>query len=389
MSELADPSVLDVEPPRSVPFVDIAADYRVHRYAIDQAVGAVLERGDFILGAATDDFEREFAAYCGTAHAVGVDSGFSALELILRAFDIGPGDEVITTANTFYSTVRAIEATGATPVLIDADPALRVMDPRLIEAALTTRTRALLPVHLYGHPVDMDAVNEIAHAHGLFVFEDACQAHGAWHRGRRAGSLGDAAAFSFYPSKNLGAAGDAGIVVTDRPDIAERVRRSRSLGSAVKGEHHAGGFNRRLDTLQAAVLRVKLPHLDVANEKRRVLASQYRAVLGDLGLGLPRTADWGDHVYHLFVIETPDRDRLAHELADRGIATGVHYPVPIHLQPAFASLGHGLGDFPVAEHLSRRILSLPMHPHMTHDDVEFVGDAVRASLLAPTRPTAT
>ncbi len=362
---------------KGVPFVDLSAEHQPINDEIRAAVNAVIDRGDFILGEATARFESDFASYCGTAHALGVDSGFSALELILRAFGIGPGDEVITVANTFYSTVRPIEVVGATPVLVDADPELRNIDPNLIESAITASTKAILPVHLYGHPADMAPIRELADAHGLHVFEDACQAHGSLYRGARAGSLSDAAAFSFYPSKNLGAFGDAGIVVTDNPDVADRIRALRNLGSVVKYQHEGDGFNRRLDTIQAAVLGVKLRHLDGHNQARREAASYYRDALAELDVALPTVAEWAEPVYHLYVIETANRDALAHALGERGIQTGIHYPVAIHLQPAFRSLGYQAGDFPVSEELAGRILSLPMHPNLACSDVAVVADAVR------------
>ena len=364
---------------REVAFVDLVAAHHDHREEILAAMFGVMERGDFVLGQDLAELEREFSAYCGSAHAVGVDSGFSALELILRAFDIGPGDEVITPVNTFHATVRAIEATGARPVLVDADPISRNIDPSLIEPAITTSTRAILPVHLYGQPADMKPINELARSHGLYVFEDACQAHGSAHHDARAGALADAAAFSFYPTKNLGAFGDAGMVVTRHDEIADRLRRLRNLGSSSKNQHDERGYNRRLDTLQAAVLRVKLRYLDAANEARRRVAQWYEEALGDLDLTLPRIATWALPVFHLYVIEADDRDTLADDLAEQGVHTGIHYPVPIHLQPAFRSLGLGPGTFPVSEVLAGRILSLPMHPSMVPDEVDHVAEAIRRS----------
>lgn len=369
-----------VDGTRVVAFVDLVANTSSIREEILEAMHSVVERGEFILGEDTERFEREFATYCGAAHAIGVDSGFSALELILRAFDVGPGDEVITSANTFHSTVRAIEASGARPVLVDADPISRNLDPKLVEPAITRATRAILPVHLYGQPADMRTIHDIAQAHGLLVFEDACQAHGSRHHGARVGSLGDAAAFSFYPTKNLGAFGDAGMVVTNREDIDDRIRRLRNLGSMVKHQHDERGFNRRLDTLQSAVLRVKLRHLDDANQARREVAGWYQEALSGIDVTVPHVASWAEHVFHLYVIEAVDRDGLARDLTGRGIQTGIHYPVPIHLQPTFRSLEYGPGDFPVSEELADRILSLPMHPMLTPDDVTYVAEAIRRSL---------
>jgi dTDP-4-amino-4,6-dideoxygalactose transaminase len=362
-----------------VAFVDLVAADGAIREEIVAAMLGVINRGDFVLGDDIERFEQEFASHCGASHAIGVDSGFSALELILRAFDLGPGDEVITPANTFHSTVRAIEACGARPVLVDCDPVSRNLDPSLLERAITKATRAILPVHLYGHPADMATITEVAEAHGLLVFEDACQAHGSRHRGARAGSLSDAAAFSFYPTKNLGAFGDAGMVVTRHARVDDRIRSLRNLGSKVKNQHDERGFNRRLDTLQAAILRVKLRRLDEANQARQRVAGWYEEALGDLDIALPQIADWAEHVFHLYVIESARRDALARDLQGRRIQTGIHYPVPIHLQPAFRSLGYTKGSFPESEALADRILSLPMHPAMTRDEVDLVAQAVRQS----------
>lgn len=362
-------------------FVDLDTEHETHRRDIDTAIAAVIDSGAFILGPEVERFERNFATYCTTGHAVGVDSGFSALELLLLAHGIGAGDEVITSANTFHSTVRAIEATGATPVLVDAEPRYRNIDPEAIAAAVTPATRAVLPVHLYGHPADMAAIGSVAADHDLVVLEDACQAHGARCHGRRAGSLGDGAAFSFYPAKNLGALGDGGMAVTDHDTVDHRLRLLRNLGSEVKYHHEISGFNRRLDTIHAAVLDVKLGHLDDANRARRLVAERYRdALAGVPGLGLPAEADWAEAVYHLYVVETADRTALAEDLAAAGIPTGIHYPVPIHLQPAFAHLGHAAGAFPVAEALADTVLSLPMHPYLSEDQVARVAEVVSGSL---------
>jgi len=365
---------------RSVPFVDLHADYEALAEQIDAAIAGVLERSDFVLGSAVEEFEGSFAAYCEVDHAVGVDSGLSALELILKAYGIGPGDEVITPANTFISTAFAIDLCGARPVLVDIDPVSQNIDPGQVEAAITPATRAIMPVHLYGRPADMDAINSIAREHDLWVFEDACQAHGARYRGRRAGGLGDAAAFSFYPSKNLGAFGDGGMVVTRTPETAERIRMLRNLGTRSRNFHEIKGSNHRLDTLQAAILEAKLPHLDEANTARRAAASLYRALLNDLPLSLPAEAGDSEHSYHLFVIEVDDRDGLQRHLDGAGVATGIHYPTPIHLQPAFQDLGYSASDFPNAERSSRRILSLPMYPAIDAQSVAYTADAVRSFL---------
>lgn len=361
-----------------VPFVDVTAEYLRHKSAIDTAVGKVLAHGDFILGQAVGEFERAFARYIGTDHAVGVDSGFSALELIVRGMGIGPGDEVITQANTFVATVAAIEASGARPVLVDVDPETSHMDPQAFEAAITANTRAVIPVHLYGAPCDMGRIGAIARRHDLRVIEDACQAHGSRQSGRRAGSLGDAAAFSFYPSKNLGAAGDAGMIVTSDPELAERVRLLRNLGSAVKYEHEIRGFNRRMDTMHAALLLAKLPHLDSANASRRATARLLSSGLAELPISIPRERNGDEHVFHLYVIETDRREALQNRLTAAGISHGIHYPIPIHLQQAYRSLGYERGDFPVSESKAHRILSLPIFPHMDDVVVYRVIAAVRA-----------
>ncbi len=347
-----------------VPFVDVPRMYDAQRSQIDTAIAGVLERGDFVLGSAVAAFEEAFAAYCGAGYAIGVDSGFSALELILRAHGIGPGDEVVTAANTFVATVGAIDIVGARAVLVDIAPDTYTLDPDAVEAAITPATRAIIPVHLYGQPADMDAVNAIAARHGLLVIEDACQAHGAVYRGRRTGVLGHAAAFSFYPAKNLGAFGDGGMIVTNDAATAETVRKLRNLGSTEKYRHDVKGFNRRLDTLHAAVLSVKLARLDWDNASRRRTAALYDSLLHGLPVRVSWTRPDVEHVHHLYVIETYDRDALRQHLAAVGVATGIHYPVPIHLQPAYDFLADGTGSFPATEAGAERILSLPMYPDM-------------------------
>jgi dTDP-4-amino-4,6-dideoxygalactose transaminase len=362
-----------------VPFVDLAAQYTTIAEEINDATANVLRGTDFILGREVSLFEAEFAAYCETQYAVGVDSGTSALELALRAFGIGPGDEVITAANTFIATAFAISYTAATPVLVDADPQTYTMDITQLERAISHRTKAIIPVHLYGHPTDMDRVLEIAERHGLIVIEDACQAHGAKYKGRRVGSLGHAAAFSFYPAKNLGAYGDGGMVVTNDKRVAESIRMLRDYGQREKYHHVLQGYNHRLDTLQAAILRVKLRHLEAWNSARRRHAELYTRLLGDRGVVTPREADYAPQggVWHLYVIQVPDQRALKAWLADRGIATGIHYPIPVHLQVAYEKLGYKNGDFPIAERYARQILSLPMFPELTPDAIEYVAEAVK------------
>jgi len=359
-----------------VHFVDLRTQTQELKPEVMAAIQGVLDRGDFVLGEDLERFEAEFAAYCGTTHAVGVDSGFSALELALRAAHIGPGDEVITQANTFIATVGAILAVGARPVLVDCDRA-GAIDPEAVATAITPRTRALMPVDLFGRIADMEAINSIAAPRELAVIEDACQAHGAVWRGKRAGSFGLAGAFSFYPAKNLGAYGDGGMMVTDSAEIAESVRILRHYGQKVKYEHLVTPMNHRLDTLQAAVLRVKLPHLDGWNDRRRMLADAYRERLSGLPIQLPAAEEGRRHVYHLFVIETDRRDALQSWLSSEGIATGIHYPIPLHRQPALAELGYGAASFPNTDRLAARMLSLPMYPELPLDQVEYVTDAIR------------
>jgi dTDP-4-amino-4,6-dideoxygalactose transaminase len=357
---------------KDIPFVDLKTQYQGIKEEINEAIGAVLERSDFILGQAVEEFENAFAEYCQVSHAVGVDSGYSAIELILRAYDIGPGDAVITAANTFIATVLPILNCGATPVLVDIDPDTYNLDPNLLEAAITPATRAIIPVHLYGQPADMDAIWAIANRHNLLVIEDACQAHGALYKGKRVGSLGHAAAFSFYPGKNLGAYGDGGAVVTDYPAIAEKVRILRNLGMPVKYHHELKGFNNRLDTIQAAVLCVKLSRLDGWNAARRNLAQLYTEQLASLPVDTPRTAPWVEPVYHLYVIRSPGREDLQEHLKSAGIASGYHYPIPLHLQPALKDLGYRLGDFPVSEQYANEIISLPIFPEMSEQQIDRV-----------------
>jgi dTDP-4-amino-4,6-dideoxygalactose transaminase len=360
-----------------VPFVDLAAQYVAIADEIGEATASVLGRTDYILGRDVALLEQEFAAYCEAANAVGVDSGTSALELILRAYDIGPGDEVVTVANTFMATALAISYTGATPVLVDIDPQTYTLDVSLLERAISDRTRAIIPVHLYGQPADMDPIVEIARRRGVVVIEDACQAHGARYKGRRAGSLADAAAFSFYPAKNMGAYGDGGMVVTNDERVDAAVRMLRNYGQREKYHHVVRGYNRRLDTFQAAVLRIKLKHLDSWNARRRQYSDWYRQLLDASEAVTPLEAGYAESVWHLYVVRVADRDALAADLASRGIATGIHYPVPVHLQPAYSDLGYRRGDFPVTERYADQILSLPMYAELTKDMIEYVADSIK------------
>jgi dTDP-4-amino-4,6-dideoxygalactose transaminase len=366
--------------PLSVPFLDLAAPYEELRSGIDEAVQRVLSGGWYLLGGELRAFEEEYAAFCGARECIGVGNGLDALSLILRAMDIGPGDEVIVPSNTFIASWLAVSQTGATPVPVEPDPRSYNLDPARIEAAVTGRTRAIMAVHLYGQPADMDAIGEVAARHGLRVVEDAAQAQGARCRGRRAGALGDAAAWSFYPGKNLGALGDAGAVTTDDPELAERVRVLRNYGSRVKYVHEVEGVNSRLDEIQAAVLRVKLGRLDEWNARRRAVAAVYDEALADAPLVLPHVPEWAEPVWHLYVVRTPRRDALQRALAEQGIGTLVHYPTPPHLQGAYRSLGMGPGSFPVSEQIHREVLSLPIGPHLAVEDARAVADAVRAAL---------
>jgi len=361
----------------SVPFVDLTTEYQMLESEIGEAMSRVLSKSDFILGSELSLFEREFAAFCEAPYAVGVDSGLSALELILRTYGIGPGDEVITQANTFIASALAISSVGAKPVLVDVNPDTYSMDPEALEAAITSRTMAVMPVHLYGHPADMSAILGIARRHGLLVIEDACQAHGARYGGKRVGSLGDAAAFSFYPAKNLGAYGDGGMVVSNREMVGRHVEMLRNYGQREKYYHAIRGYNRRLDTLQAAVLRVKLQLLDEWNAARREHALLYDKLLRGAGVALPVTEPYSEPVWHLYVIRSEQRDALRAHLQESGVSTGIHYPVPIHLQEAYADLGYRKGDFPVTEQHADQILSLPMYPGLAPAQIEYAAEVIR------------
>ena len=365
----------------AIPFVDLGATRRELGGELEEAVGRVVDSGWYLLGEELEAFEREFAAYCGTMHCVGVGSGLSALELSLRAAGVGPGDEVIVPAYTWVATWVAVTQVGAVPVPVEVQESTYNIDCGQIEAALTERTAAILPVHLRGQTADMDAVNEIAAAHELTVIEDAAQAHGATDRGRRAGSLGRAGAFSFYPTKNLGALGDGGAVTTDDDELADRVRLLRNYGTRHRFEIEARGVNSRLAEIQAAVLRVKLPRLDGWNAKRARLAESYRAALGGHEtLSLPEVPADSEPVWHLFVVNHPDRDACRAALEQQGIGTLIHYPIPPHRSAAYAELGLGPGSFPVTERLAKTTLSLPMYPQLEARDCERVAAAVLQTL---------
>ena len=359
-----------------IPPFDLKRQVAALKPEVDAAIAGVLSRGTFILGAEVAAFEEEFAAYCGVSHAIGVGSGTEALHLALRACDIGPGDEVITVAHTAVATVAAIELAGARPVLVDIEARRATLDPARLEAAITPRTRAVIPVHLYGCPAELGPILEIARRHHLRLIEDCAQAHGAAHQGRRVGSWGDLAAFSFYPTKNLGAYGDGGAVVTDDPALAERLRLLREYGWAERYVSHLKGLNSRLDELQATILRVKLRRLDAWNARRRALAQQYTTLLRDSGLQLPLDLPDGEHVYHLYVIRTPQREALRAFLHARDIGTLIHYPAPVHLQPAYADLGYGPGSLPETEAAAAQVLSLPLYPELREDEVAAVCAAI-------------
>jgi dTDP-4-amino-4,6-dideoxygalactose transaminase len=367
----------------TVPFLDVGATYRELRPEFDAAYRRVMESGWFILGDEVRAFEDAFARACGAAHCTGVANGLDALHLILRASEIGPGDEVLVPANTFVATWLAVSYAGARPVPVEPDPATYNMDPSRLEASITPRTRAVMPVHLYGQPADMDPISEIARQHGLLVIEDAAQAHGACYKRRPAGSLAFAAGFSFYPGKNLGAYGDAGAVVTDDGALAERVRTLANYGSRSKYDHEIAGFNSRLDELQAAFLRVRLGHLRDWNERRRTLATRYHQELAGLpGLSLPSVPEWAEPSWHIFAIRHPQRDRLHDHLAQAGIGTMIHYPIPPHLSGAYAASGWKEGDFPISEDLAKTQLSLPMGPHVSDEQAQAVIDQVRIACQA-------
>lgn len=365
----------------NVPFVDLKAQYRSLKPEMDAAIQRVLDRTAFVLGKETLEFETAFASYIGVAHAVGVSSGTDALELAIRACGIGPGDEVITVPNTYIATCEAISFAGATIRFVEADPRTYNMDPAAIEAAITGRTKAVLPVHLYGQPADMAPIMEIARKHELKVIEDCAQAHGATYRGRKVGTFGDAACFSFYPGKNLGAYGDGGAVLTNDAEVAERVRMLRNHGQREKYVHHIEGGCRRLDNLQAAVLGVKLPHLESWNASRRRAATLYDGLLAEVsGVTVPYVSPDVEPVYHLYVIQVSERDRVQEALKGEGVETGIHYPIPLHEQPAYAGMGHKPTDFPVSHELGPRALSLPMFAELTEDQIRHVVSSLRRAL---------
>jgi dTDP-4-amino-4,6-dideoxygalactose transaminase len=367
----------------TIPFLDLKAINLLQQDEIEQAMRRVLLSGWYVLGKEVDAFEQAYATYCGTRHAIGVANGLDAIFLVLKAWGVGPGDEVIVPSNTYIATWLAASHCGATPVPVEPVDGTYNLDPARVEAAITPRTRAIIPVHLYGQCVDMDPLMAIAQRHGLKVVEDCAQAHGALYHGRRAGSLGHAAAFSFYPGKNLGALGDGGAITTDDDALALQLRTLRNYGSQKKYHNDVAGFNSRLDELQAAILAVKLPALDGQNARRAALAALYNDHLAGIpGLVLPVVAAAQTPVWHLYVVRHPQRDALAQKMADAGIGTLVHYPIPPHRQAAYAAMGLGDGTFPIAEAIHRDVLSLPMGPTLTDADAVAVAHALRDAVAA-------
>ncbi len=360
-----------------VPFLDLKAGYLELEDETNEAIQRVLRSGWYVLGEEVEAFENEFSDYTGASQCVGVANGLDALHLALKAMEVGPGDEVIVPSNTYIATWLAVSHCGAIPVSVEPNENTYNLDPERIETAITPRTKVILPVHLYGQPADLDPILAVARKHGLLVLEDAAQAHGAKYKGKRIGNHSDAVAWSFYPGKNLGAFGDGGAVTTSTPEIADRLRLLRNYGSRVKYANEVKGFNSRLDPIQAAILRVRLKVLDAWNDRRRSIAARYLNELRDAKVGLPAVPEWAEPVWHLFVIRTPARVALQAELSGMGIATMIHYPVPPHLQPAYAEMGFVSGAFPVAEQIHDTVLSLPLGPHMSDGQVVAVTDAVR------------
>lgn len=365
-----------------VPYLDLRAQYLTIKPEIDAAVSRILESCQFVLGAEVERFEQEFAAYCGTAECIAVNSGTSALHLALLAAGVGAGDEVITVPFTFVASVAAVLYTGAKPVLVDVDPRSFNMNPLAIEAAVTPRTKAILPVHLYGQPADMDPILEVARHHRLVVIEDAAQAHGAKYKGRSAGSLGDIACFSFYPTKNLGAYGEGGAVTTNNAEYARTIRMLRDWGQDRKYHHVLRGFNYRMEGFQGAILRVKLRHLEQWTEARRAIARKYDQLLADCGVERPAEMSWARHAYHVYTLRTEDRDGVQAALHTEGIQTAVHYALPVHLQPAYADLAYSPGAFPESEMAAKEVLSLPLYPEMTDNQIQRVSQALTSLAAA-------
>jgi dTDP-4-amino-4,6-dideoxygalactose transaminase len=364
-----------------IPFLDLKAHHAPLRDEIDRAIGEVIESNAFAGGPFVDRFEKNFAAYCNCQYAVGLGSGTEALWLVLLACRVGAGDEVITVPSTFMATAEAITYAGAKPVFVDVNERSYTMDPAGLTKAVTPRTKAIMPVHLFGQMADMDPILEFARAHNLFVIEDAAQAHGAEYKAHKAGALGDAGCFSFYPGKNLGALGEAGAVVTNNFELQEKIRILRDHGQVRKYHHTTVGWNCRMDGIQGAVLDVKLKYLQRGNERRRAHAQQYNEALGGIeGIIRPREAAYARHVYHIYAIRTQERNQVLRRLGERGIGCGVHYPIPVHLQDAYKCLGYEKGTFPIAEQIAEEFISLPMFPELTEMQIELVSEAVRESI---------
>jgi dTDP-4-amino-4,6-dideoxygalactose transaminase len=365
-----------------IPYADLKAQYHSIKAEIDAAISGVLESSQFALGSEVAEFEKEFAAYCSNRETIGVNSGTSALHLALLAAGIGPGDEVITTPFTFVATVAAILYAGATPVYVDIDPESYNLDPGKLESAITPRTKAILPVHIFGQPADMTPLMGLARSRGILVIEDAAQAHGAEYKGQRAGSLADLACFSFYPGKNLGAYGEAGAVVTANPEYAKTIRLLRSWGESRRYYHDLRGFNYRMEGIQGAILRVKLRHLERWTEARRSHAALYDQLLRDSGVITPREMPYARHVYHVYAIRTPQRDALVDALKTANIQYGIHYPIPVHLQRAYRDSRYSEGSFPVAERIAGEVLSLPIYPELQRAQIEEVCEVVSRNACA-------
>ena len=365
-----------------IPFLDLTSPYLELKPELDEAIDRVAASGWYIGGPEVEQFEEDYARYCGAAHAIGVANGLDALHLALRAMDVEPGDEVIVPSNTYIATWLAVSQCGATPVPVEPDACTYNIDPALIEAAITPRTKVILPVHLYGQPANMDEILAIARKHGLRVLEDGAQAHGARYKGQRLGAHSDAVGWSFYPGKNLGAMGDGGAVTTNDAQLADRIRVLRNYGSREKYVNEVQGYNSRLDPLQAAILRVKLAHLDEWNARRSAVAERYRQSLGGCGLTLPYVPDWAEPVWHLYVVQHPQRDALQKALDAAGVGTLIHYPIPPHQQQAYVPVGWGQGAFPMAEGMAGLVLSLPMGPHLSTDHEGLVTAAVNKVLVA-------
>jgi dTDP-4-amino-4,6-dideoxygalactose transaminase len=365
-----------------VPYLDLKTQYRTIKPEIDAAIARVLESSQFVLGAEVAAFEQEFAAFCETKDCIALNSGTSALHLALLAAGVGPDDEVITVPFTFVASVAAIIYAGARPLLIDIDPRSFTMDTTLVEAAITPRTKAIMPVHLYGHPSDMDPIMDVARRHGLVVIEDAAQAHGAKYKDRPVGTIGDIGCFSFYPTKNLGAYGEGGAVTTNNADYAQKIRSLRDWGQDRKYHHTLRGYNYRMEGFQGAILRVKLRHLEKWTEARRTVAKKYDELLADCGLELPVEMPWARHVYHVYTLRTEGRDGLQKALLAEGIQTAIHYAIPVHLQPAYADLGYGEGSLPQAEAAAQKVLSLPIYPELAEQAIAQVASTVKMAFAS-------